>query len=150
MSDASTDCAKDKKPGKISDGRNTLFLLVNVGRVKDLARHDVGIHVGSRAAVLKVSLSSLLGEVGNADRRTTVGDSVRELVDGSGLVLAGEAKLVILSVHGNVLGVFFTKRLDRGNNVLRKTVRLLPHGLGTVVGVAPGAVPIPGDRLGFI
>ena len=83
---------------------------------------------------------------GDTDGGTAVGDTVGELVDGGGLVLASQAALVALTVDLDVLGVLGLELLAGGDDVLDAT--LLAHVLGGEVGVAAGAVPVSGDGLG--
>ena len=118
--------------------------------IKDLGRYNVRVHVARRAAIFKVSLASLLGEVGDADRRAAVGDAVRELVDRRSLVLARESELIARAVDSDVLGVLATEGLDGWDNVGLERPVHFPHGLGRVVGVAACAVPVARNRLGLV
>jgi hypothetical protein len=68
-----------------------------------------------------------------------------EGVDVGGLVLAGEPALVALAVGGDVLRVPQLQLLDRRLDHLEATV--VPHGLGAVVCVSTGTVPVTRDGL---
>lgn len=104
------------------------------------AGDDVRVHVGGRTTILKVPVAILLSGTGDTARSTTVGDTIRELVHGSGFVLAGQTTLVTLAVGGNVFGVTGTELLEGVDDDGEATG--LAHGLGGEVGVAPGAVPV--------
>jgi len=60
-------------------------------------------------------------------------------------VLAGQPALVALAVGGDVLLVPQLQLLDRGLDHLVPT--LVPHGLGAVVRVGTGTVPVTRDGL---
>lgn len=115
--------------------------------VEDLAGDKVGVGVGGGTTVLEVSLALGLGVTTNTDGGTTVGNAVAEGVDVGGLVGAGEAELVALTVDGNVLGVLGAELVDGLLDLLEAA--LLAHLLGGDVGVHAGAVPLSlGDGLG--
>jgi hypothetical protein len=100
--------------------------------------------VGGGTSVLQVAIT-LVGDVtGDTNRGTTVGNTRAESVDVTGLVATGETHVVVISVDGDVLvvllGEFFNGGLD-GLHTTRFT-----HGSGTVVGVAPGAIPVTNQR----
>merc|ERR1719210_3231553 len=125
------------------------FLLrhsIHTGRVEDLRRHHVGIHVGSRAAILKIALAVSLGLTRDADRCTAVGDPEAELFDRRRLVGAGEAPLVARAVDLDVVHVLLLELLDRSHNL--SVAAIVSHLLGGVIGVATGPVPIARDGLG--
>jgi hypothetical protein len=107
----------------------------------------VGISVGRGATVLKVTLAVLGDLAGDTDGATTVGNTVRELVDVTGLVATSETLLVALTVDGDVLNVAGLELLHGGLNDLHTTL-----GTGTVggnVGVKTGTVPLTLDGLGL-
>jgi hypothetical protein len=107
----------------------------------------VRISVGGGATVLEVTLAILGALAGNTDGATTVGNTVRELVDVTGLVATGETFLVALTVDGDVLNVTGLKLLHGGLDDLHTTI-----GTGTVgrdVGVETGTVPLTLDGLGL-
>jgi hypothetical protein len=114
-----------------------------LGGTEARLHHDVGnpvgVRVGGRAAVLEVAVALGADLAGNADRRATVCHAPGELVDGASLVTASQAKVVTLTVDGNVLLVPALKLLDGSLNELHAT--LLAHLLGGEVGVQTGAVP---------
>lgn len=117
---------------------------------KDGGHEDLGdavrIGVGGGTTVLKVAVALLSSLAGNADRGTTVGDAVAELVDGAGLVAAGETELVVLAVLLDALEVVGLKLLDGSLDVGHAA--LDTHLLGGEVGVQTGTVPVAGDGLG--
>ena len=106
----------------------------------------VRVSIAGWSAVLEVALAVLGDLAGDTDGAATVGDTVRELVDRAGLVAAGEALLIALTVDGNVVEVTGLELLHGGLDVLDAT--LSAHLLGGDVGVQTGAVPVAGDGLG--
>jgi hypothetical protein len=107
----------------------------------------VRISVGRGATILKVTLAVLGALAGDTDRATTVGNTVRELIDVTGLVATGETLLVTLTVDGNVLNVTGLELLHGGLNNLHTT--LGTSGVGGNVGVKTGTVPLTLDGLGL-
>src|SRR5690606_9502135 len=66
---------------------------------------------GVRTTVFQIALVAVVDEaVGNANRRTAVGETIGELVDRLGLVKTGEAQVVVRTIHGDVLVHVFGKR----------------------------------------
>jgi hypothetical protein len=63
----------------------------------------VGVHVGSRATVLEVTVALVLSLTGDANGGTTVGNTVAELIPTRGLVVTSHALLVAGAVDGDVL-----------------------------------------------
>ena len=106
----------------------------------------VGISVGSGATILKVTLAVLGDLAGDTDGATTVGNTVRELVDAAGLVATGKTLLVTFTVDGDVLNVAGLELLHDGLNDLQTT--LGTSGVGGDVGVKTGTVPLTLDGLG--
>jgi hypothetical protein len=79
--------------------------------------HDAGdlirVDVRGRSSVLKVA-SALLGDVtGDSNGAASVGDAPGELANVSGLVLARQSLVVVLSVDGDVLDCWERKRRQR-------------------------------------
>lgn len=107
----------------------------------------VGISVGGGATILKVTLAVLSALAGDTDGATTVGNTVRELIDVTGLVATGETLLVALTVDGDVLNVAGLELLHGGLNNLHTTVGT--SGVGGNVGVKTGTVPLTLDGLGL-
>lgn len=70
-----------------------------------------------------------------------------ELIDGTGLMSAGESEFVILTVLLDAVEVVRLEVLDGGLNGLHAT--LLTHSLGRKVAVKAGTVPIASNRLGM-
>ncbi|KAJ8577026.1 hypothetical protein ON010_g2177 [Phytophthora cinnamomi] len=120
--------------------------LVEDGGLDDAGRDHVRVHVGRRATVLEVALALGLRHARDADGRAAVGHAVRERVHAGRLVAAREAALVARAVRGDVLLVLELHLLDGLDDLGHAA--LLTHGLGRVVGVAAGAVPVARDRLG--
>ena len=115
--------------------------------VEDLASDEVGVGIGGRTTVLKISFALGLSVTSNTDGGATVGNAVAEGVDVGGLVGTGETKVVALSVDGNVLVVLGAELVDGLLDVLKAT--LLAHLLGGDVGVHASTVPLTlGDGLG--
>jgi hypothetical protein len=107
----------------------------------------VGISVGRGATVLEVTLAVLGDLAGDTDGTTTVGNTVRELIDVTGLVATSETLLVALTVDGDVLNVAGLELLHGGLDDLHTTI-----GTGSVggnVGVQTGTVPLTLDGLGL-
>lgn len=113
----------------------------------NLGADKVGVAVAGRTAILEVARALLVDLTGDADRAAAVGNTVRVLVDGGGLVGTSEASLVALTVDGNVLEVLGGKLLAVGLDGVEASLGLA-GGLGRVVGVATSAVPVTGDGLG--
>src|SRR6185437_14975022 len=68
-------------------------------RLQDLRSDLVGVALRVRAAIFQIALVTVVHEaVGNADRSAAVGQAVAELVPRRGLVLAGQALVVIRTV----------------------------------------------------
>lgn len=117
---------------------------------ENLRLHDdtsdlVRIGVGSRATILKVPEALSGAFPGNTDGGTTVGNAIRELVDSTSFVSAGETLLVVLAVDSDVLGVPCAELLDGSLDELHAA--LCAHVLGGEVGVEAGTVPVARDGL---
>jgi hypothetical protein len=106
----------------------------------------VGISVGSGATILEVTLAVLSALAGDTNGATTVGNTVRELVDVTGLVATGETLLVALTVDGNVFNVAGLELLHGGLDDLHTTIGT--SSVGGNVGVKTGTVPLTLDGLG--
>ncbi len=110
----------------------------------------VGITVGGWPPVLEVSLLVLGHRPGDPDGGAAVGHAGGEVVDGGGLVEAGQAALVVLAlvrvvgldVADVVAGEAVDGLLDLGQ------AALLPHLERGEVGVGAGAVPVALHGLG--
>ena len=115
----------------------------------DLASDDVGVHVGRGPPVLEVSLFFLFRHPGDPGGAAAVRDAIGELLDGGGLVEAGEAASIIRSTIGVVGGDMLllltggTEAFQGLDDLIISTV--LPHDLGREIGVAAGSVPVPRD-----
>lgn len=107
----------------------------------------VGVSVRRGATILKVTLAVLGALAGDTDGATTVGNTVRELVDVTGLVATGETLLVALTIDGDVLNVTGLELLHGGLNNLHTTIGT--SGVGGDVGVKTGTVPLTLDGLGL-
>ena len=110
------------------------------------AGDTIRIGIGGRAAVLEVAVALGGGLAGNTDGAATVGDTVAELVDGTGLVAAGETELVVVTVLLDALDVAGLELLERSLDVGHAALHT--HLLGGEVGVQTGTVPVTGDGLG--
>mmetsp|Transcript_103076 Transcript_103076/g.142640 ORF Transcript_103076/g.142640 Transcript_103076/m.142640 type:complete len:342 (+) Transcript_103076:159-1184(+) len=122
------------------------FGIALLNSVEDHAGDNVRVHVGGRAAVLQVAVAVGVSGARYADGAATVGNAVREPVDGRSFVLAGEAALVALAIRGDVLSMLGS---EAANGLLdHRVATLLAHLLGGEVGVAACAVPVALDRLG--
>src|SRR5205814_6572319 len=109
--------------------------------LQDLGRDLVGVALRVRTAVFQIALVSVVGEgVRNADRRATVGNAVAELVPGGGLVLAGQALVVVRPVDGNVVHDILLKGRHQLFEVFLAAD--FTHVLGREVGVHARAVPV--------
>lgn len=83
------------------------------------AGDGVGVHVGCRAAILKVSIALELHGQWDADGRATVGGTRAEGVDVAGLVLASQTLLVAGAILGDVLGMGLAQLLNSVLNGLK-------------------------------
>jgi hypothetical protein len=106
----------------------------------------VGAGVTGGTTVLEVTLAILGDLAGNTDGATTVGNTIAELVDATGLVTTSETLLVTLTIDGNVLNMAGLELLHGGLNDLHTT--LSTHRSGRDVGVETGSVPVTLDGLG--
>jgi hypothetical protein len=107
----------------------------------------VGISVRRGAAVLEVSLVIFRDLARDTNGATTVGDTVRELINVTGLVATSETLLVTFTVDGDVLNVAGLELLHGGLDSLHTT--LGTSGVGGNVGVKTGTVPLTLDGLGL-
>lgn len=108
---------------------------------------DVGVQVGGGAPVLVVPALVDGHHASHADGAPAVGHPPGEVVNGGGLVLAGQAALVALAVRSDVHGVALAQLL----HLLLDVLPPLLGDAGVVVGevdVTAGAVPVTGDGLG--
>jgi len=105
----------------------------------------VRVSIRSWSSVLEVTetLGSTFSR--NTDGRTTVGDTICELIDATGLMLSSKTHGVVLSVDCDVFLVAALKLLDGGLNVLHASI--LAHLLGREVAVKTGSVPVTWDWL---
>src|ERR1700741_3625112 len=79
-------------------------------RLQDLRSDLVWVALRVRTAVFQIALVTVVDEgVRNADRITAVGNTVAELVPGRGLVLAGQALVVVRPVDRDVVHEIFLK-----------------------------------------
>lgn len=106
----------------------------------------VRISVGSWSSILKISIALVRALSWDADRGTTVGNTIRELINATSLMSAGETEGVVLTIDGNVLLVTTFKLLDGSLNVLHTA--LLSHLLRREVAVKTGTIPVARDWLG--
>lgn len=117
---------------------------------EDGGHQDLGdtvrVSVGGGSAILKVTAAAGGSLTRNTDGSAAVSDTPAELLDGAGLVLAGQTELVVLTVLLDTLGVVRLEGLDGLLDVLHAT--LGTHVLGGEVGVQAGAVPWALDGLG--
>src|SRR5690606_37208489 len=73
-------------------------------RLQDAARHEIRIGGRVRTTVFEISLIVVLDEaVRHPDRRTAVGDAIRELVDRLRFVKTRETEMILRPVDGDVL-----------------------------------------------
>merc|ERR1740117_1556818 len=78
---------------------------------ENLACHHVRIHVASWPAILKVALLCSLGVCWDADRCSSVGHTVRELVNGGSLVGSSQTSVVTFTITFDVFHVLHSKLL---------------------------------------
>src|SRR4051812_16217924 len=82
-----------------------------LNRLDDSTGDEIRVRGGVRTAILEVALVAAVDEaVRDADRGTTVGDAVRELVDRLRLVQAGEAEVILRAVNRDVFVHVFAER----------------------------------------
>src|ERR1700712_2050766 len=73
-------------------------------RLQDLRRDLVRVALGVRAAVFEIALVVIVGEaVRHPDRGTTVCNAVGEAVDRLGLVMPGQAQMVVRAIDGDMV-----------------------------------------------
>src|SRR6201747_2778332 len=100
-------------------GRN----LLRVGRnfsdgLQDLGSDGVGVALRVRAAIFQIALVIVLYErVRHADRSAAVGDAVAERVPWRGLVLAGQALVVVRAVDLDVVHQILVEGRHQGFEV---------------------------------
>lgn len=82
----------------------------------------------------------------DTDGSTTVCNTRTELANMAGLVTTGKTQFVVLSIDSNVLVVPLGELLNSSVDGLHAS--WLTHGLGAVVGVAAGTVPVTRKRFG--
>jgi hypothetical protein len=107
--------------------------------------NDIRVHVGRRASILEITIPIGLSGAGNTARATSVGNTVRELIDGSSFMLSCETALVTSTVGCDVFGVLLAKLLQSSFDD-RKSTRLA-HRFGTEIGVATSTIPVTRDGL---
>ena len=117
-----------------------------VDGLEDLGDDLVGIGLGVGATIFKIALVTVLDEVyGQADGSAAIGKTIVELVDGLGLVQAGEAQMVVRAIDLDVLLDVFLEGCHEGFEVFLAAD--FADVLGGEVGVHAGAVPVALDRL---
>src|SRR3569623_1538145 len=85
-------------------GRGLLVGRHGRDRLQDLRSDLVWVALRVRTAVFQIALVAVVDEgVRHTDRRATVGDAPAELVPGRGLVLAGQALVVVRTVDRDVV-----------------------------------------------
>jgi len=86
------------------------------GRADDHLGDTIRITIGRRTTILQVSTTILTYLARNADRRSTVCNSSREVVNAAGLVMACQATLVVATsgriIHTDVTHVLFAQLLN--------------------------------------
>jgi len=87
------------------------------GRADYHLRDAIRITVGRRTPILQVPATILANLARNADRRSAVGNSSREVVDAARLVVTSQATLVVATshriIHTDVTHVLFAQLLNR-------------------------------------
>src|ERR1700740_3646062 len=91
------------RPRAVLLGRRRLCCSRDFGNLlQDLRSDLVGVALRVRTTVFEVTLVAVVHEgVRHADRSTAVGQAEAELVPGRGLVLAGQALVVVRTVDGD-------------------------------------------------
>lgn len=120
-------------------GGKQLLVKITTDGLDHNASDLVWASIGSRTTIFKVSKTLLGTGSGDTDRRTTVGNTIRERVNGSGFVSTSKAESIVVAVNGNVLLMALGKLVDSFLDVLHST--LFPHHLSGHVGVKTRAVP---------
>lgn len=82
----------------------------------------------------------------DTDRSTTVSDTRAEGSDVASFMTTSQTKIIVLSIHSDVLIVTLGQLLDSSFDVLHASG--LTHGLGGIVGVATSTIPVTLERLG--
>jgi len=113
-----------------------------------LRGYHIWIHARGRTAILNVSSLLVCGRKRDADRGSSVGNAVAELVDRGGLVPTRQAPLVTLAIDAYVFHVLLlqlTHGLDDGIPTL---ATFLVELLDAEVGVTSCTVPVALHRFG--
>mmetsp|Transcript_45682 Transcript_45682/g.76272 ORF Transcript_45682/g.76272 Transcript_45682/m.76272 type:complete len:272 (-) Transcript_45682:539-1354(-) len=123
-----------------------ILRLIEEDGLYNTASHQVGIHVGGRASVLKVAHPSRLSATRYTDTGTTVSNTPLEVVDAGSLVSSSQPSVVSSTVDRDMLSVFLAKLLHRRLNEL---ISAWPtHLFGGHVCMASGSVPVTRDGFG--
>src|ERR1700716_1009019 len=121
--------------GRLGSGRH------GRDRLQDLRSDLVGVALRVRTAIFQIPLVAAIGEaMGHADRGTAVRDTIAELGDRSGLVLAGQPQMVIRAIDRDVIGAVCLERFHQLLEIF--LAAHFAHKFGGEVGVHAGAVPV--------
>lgn len=119
-------------------------------RADDGFCHGIGVTIGRRPTVFKVTLLLLADSPGNADAGTAVGDTSRKVVDVGGFMESSQTPGVVQAPLGIVGTDVVLVPLAQFVNGLLNALQtiLLPHGLGAKVGMAACTIPVSWNGLG--
>jgi len=109
--------------------------------------NEVRVAVGRRSSVFEVALlinDSLGGDSGGG---ASVGNTIAELVDGSGFVTASQSQVVVRTIDSDMSHVSLGEKFHRLEDSV--VTAFLSCGLEREVGVTARTVPVALDRLGF-
>lgn len=119
-------------------------MIVSKGnRDVDAARHT---DVGSRSAILEVTVALGSNMTRDTDGGSTVGNTRAELADVAGFVATSETHVVVVTVDGDVLVMALAEALNGSFDGLDAVG--FTHGLCGEVGVASGTIPVALEGLG--
>src|SRR6266566_3841458 len=94
-----------------------------------------------RTAIFEIALVAVIGEaVGYTDRGAAVRDAISEVADRSGLVLAGQAHVVVRAIDRDMIFAVVPERFHQLLEIF--LAAHFAHVGGGEVGVHAGAVPV--------
>jgi hypothetical protein len=109
--------------------------------------NKVRVTVGRRSSVFEVTLLVHDSLGGDSGRRSSISNTVTELVNGSSFVTASQSQVVVRTIDSDVGSVGLGEEFHGFEDSVITTV--LSGGLEREIGVASRAVPVTLDRLGF-
>jgi hypothetical protein len=124
----------------------TMLNLENCGIDKHRT-NEIRITVGRRSSVFEVTLLVHDGLGGDSGRRSSISNTVTELVNRSSFVTASQSQVVVRTIDSDVGSVSLGEEFHGLEDSVITTI--LSGGFEREVGVASRTVPVTLDRLGF-